>query len=160
MRRGVALGVFVVAIAALVGCSAWLFAVDRSAAVPDNDFFVASAAGALADAIVGAIILARHPRHRIGWILTVSAAVDAIGTLVGEYGPYALTIGRPAPARRRRPVARFVAVGVRGWASPAHLLLPPRREAPLAPLAAAAVRARGRDQRRVVEVDELESDCA
>jgi len=97
MRRGVALGVFVVAIAALVGCSAWLFAVDRSAAVPDNDFFVASAAGALADAIVGAIILARHPRHRIGWILTVSAAVDAIGTLVGEYGPYALTIGRPAP---------------------------------------------------------------
>jgi len=97
MRRGVALGVFVVAIAALVGCSAWLFAVDRSAAVPDNDFFVASAAGALADAIGGASILARHPRHRIGWILTVSAAVDAIGTLVGEYGPYALTIGRPAP---------------------------------------------------------------
>jgi hypothetical protein len=41
--------------------------------------------GVLAGAVLGALIIARHPRHRIGWLLAVASAGGAIGFAASAY---------------------------------------------------------------------------
>jgi hypothetical protein len=41
--------------------------------------------GVLAGAVLGALIVARHPYHRIGWLLAVASAGGALGYAAGAY---------------------------------------------------------------------------
>src|SRR5258705_7734140 len=41
--------------------------------------------GVLLSAVVGALILGRHPRHRIGWLLAIAGAGGAVNFAAGAY---------------------------------------------------------------------------
>jgi hypothetical protein len=45
-------------------------------------------------AVVGALIVSRHPRHRIGWLCLAIAVVVTVLALTGAYATYALAINR------------------------------------------------------------------
>jgi signal transduction histidine kinase len=47
--------------------------------------------GVLLTALLGALILGRHPRHRIGWLLSVAAAGTSLNFAASAYGYRALT---------------------------------------------------------------------
>ncbi|HEV8175121.1 MAG TPA: hypothetical protein VGP91_15885 [Actinoplanes sp.] len=47
--------------------------------------------GVLLTALLGALILGRHPRHRIGWLLSVAAAGASLNFATSAYGYRALT---------------------------------------------------------------------
>jgi signal transduction histidine kinase len=69
-------------------------------AYPDGHLFSAASIaegfpiiplGVLLTALLGALILGRHPRHRIGWLLTVAAAGTSLNLATSAYGFRALT---------------------------------------------------------------------
>jgi hypothetical protein len=49
--------------------------------------------GALAFAAVGALIVARHPRHAIGWLFSLSGLATAVAVVLAAYGEISLTKG-------------------------------------------------------------------
>ena len=51
--------------------------------------------------VVGAVIVARRPDNRIGWIFSAIGLLAATGTLATEYATYAYITG-PGSGRRRR----------------------------------------------------------
>ncbi len=55
-------------------------------------------AGALASAVVGALIVSQHPRHPIGWIFSLSGAANAGAILLAAYGELAIVPGASLPA--------------------------------------------------------------
>lgn len=52
----------------------------------------------LSAASVGALIAARHPRMRLGWVLLVAAVVTMLGSAAEEYGEYVVLGGLAWPA--------------------------------------------------------------
>ena len=47
--------------------------------------------GVLLTALLGALILGRHPRHRIGWLLSVAAAGTSLNFVTSAFGYRAVT---------------------------------------------------------------------
>jgi len=55
-------------------------------------------AGALASAVVGALIVSQHPRHPIGWMFSLSGMANAGAIVLGAYGEVAIAPSAPLPA--------------------------------------------------------------
>jgi len=63
-------------------------------------------AGAVAGAAIGALIVSRYPRHRIGWLFSIGAFGAALGISIGDYGLRILRDGDLGPAWAGSPAVR------------------------------------------------------
>ena len=66
--------------------------------VPVQDVWniIGSFTGAIAFAVVGALILSRHPRHAIGWTFTLSGVATSVAVVLMAYGELSKTRSLPA----------------------------------------------------------------
>ncbi len=72
---------FAVARVAILGMSGRLWTTEAvSAGFPLVDL------GAVTGAIIGALIISRHPRHPIGWLFVVGQSLTQVGVAAGAYG--------------------------------------------------------------------------
>ncbi|HEU4424136.1 MAG TPA: hypothetical protein VFR67_16520, partial [Pilimelia sp.] len=60
-----------------------------------NEGFPIIPLGVVLSAIVGALVLTRHPRHRIGWLLSISAAGVAVGFVASGCAYWLLAMRDP-----------------------------------------------------------------
>jgi hypothetical protein len=98
-------------VTALVIAAVVLFVHNHSAGSAFGDFGLAHALIALTYAVVGALVVTRRPRNRIGWLLCFIAVPSALGCLADQYARYSL-ITRPESL----PAAAWVAwVGTWIW---------------------------------------------
>jgi hypothetical protein len=98
-------------VTALVVTAAALFASNHLAGSTLGDFGLAHALIALTYAVVGALVVTRRPRNRIGWLLCFIAVPSALGCLADQYARYSL-LTRPGSL----PAAGWVAwVGTWIW---------------------------------------------
>ncbi len=85
----------------LFASSTWLGFARESARVvgvsPLTWLDVISAAPFLAFPIVGAVILSKDPRNRLGWIMTAAGLSTFLGNFTTEYALAALVLHRPLP---------------------------------------------------------------
>jgi signal transduction histidine kinase len=82
-------------------CTTWLGFARASVRVagvsPQTWLDVISAAPFLAFPILGAVILSKDPRNRLGWIITASGLSTFLGNFTTEYALAALVLHRPLP---------------------------------------------------------------
>lgn len=60
-------------------------------------YWASNVGGAIPSAIVGALILTRLPRHRIGWLFCVIGILGGLDAFAAAFGAYALTSPTPVP---------------------------------------------------------------
>ena len=88
----------------------WLIWLNRQA--PDVWWYAdpASSAGAMAAAIVGALVAASRPRNPIGWLLLGTAVLGQVAVLATQWGVYGLVTAPGAPAAAESLWLGFLAV--------------------------------------------------